>query len=254
MKTLTILYLVFFTTAIQAGAFRCVNGSIERLVVLDYPGQKHLCEVAVTDQDGLREVKWFADNDSGFCSEKIDELVGKYQGQWGYTCEVATHTTDLSTLPLRYRKIVDNIVRDASTEGETATIPFTVTATRVRTTKLEASSINALLIQLFMTAVDESITTPVDRTYFIEDDGAQFRTKSVWSGLRHKIALDDDTYRIDSAVINEINSKGEIEIETVLNLINSDNKPVQNCKGSQLLLTTENGDLTAVGQHIYSCN
>jgi len=146
------------------------------------------------------------------------------------------------------------LVKDATEEGQDAEIPFTVTATRVRSAELEASSINALVVQLFMNAVDESITTPVDRTYFIEDDGTQFRTKSVWSGLRHMVTLDDNNYRVDTALITAINTKGEIEVETMLQSTNQSEATIQNCRGTQLLLTTESGDLSPVSQHQYTCN
>lgn len=254
MKALKFLALIIFSTSAHAGGFKCVNGPVERLVTLDYPGQQHLCEVAVTDENGSRDIKWFANNDSGFCTDKIEELVGKYRNQWGYTCEIVTYTTNLEVLPARYRKLVDDIVRDASAEGKTAEIPFTVSATRVRTTQLEASSANALVIQLFMNALDESITTPVDRTYFIEDDGTQIRTKSVWSGMRDKVTLEGDSYRVDTAIINEINPNGEIEIETILHSANSTDDNNQNCRGTQLLQTTDAGDLTPVGKHKISCN
>ena len=29
---------------------------------------------------------WYADNDSTFCSERLDELRGKYESQWGFEC------------------------------------------------------------------------------------------------------------------------------------------------------------------------
>jgi len=254
MKALMFLILILASSTTYGSEFRCVIGAVERVVKLDFPGKQHLCEVAVTNEDGVRDVKWFANNDSSFCSDKIVELVGKYRNQWNYTCEEIVPTPTQTELSERYQRVVDSLIKDATEEGLEAEIPFTVTATRVRSTELEASSVNALVVQLFMNAVDESITTPVDRTYFIEDDGTQFRTKSVWSGLRHKVTLDDDNYLVDSARINATNGKGEIEVETLLQSANESDTAGQNCKGTQLLLTTESGELSPIGQHRYTCN
>jgi len=43
-----------------------------------------LCEVSVTLQNGERDVKWYANSNSTFCTEKTIELKTKYETQWGF--------------------------------------------------------------------------------------------------------------------------------------------------------------------------
>jgi len=105
MKELMFLILLLASSATFGSEFRCVNGSAERLVKLDSPGQQHLCEVAVTNEEGVRDIKWFADNELSFCGKKIIELVGKYRNQWNYTCEELVPTSSLN---------YQNVIRESS--------------------------------------------------------------------------------------------------------------------------------------------
>jgi len=252
MRILSILICFLLSPQVFGGEYSCTLGADTRVVRLDYPGVDHLCEVSVSANDGVREIKWYADNNSAFCSRKFTELVGKYKDLWGYNCTSLTTPLDLAALPDRYRKVIDGIVLDVTQEGKDASIPFTISATRVHATELEESRLSALVVQLFMQATDATITAPVDRTYFIEDDGEQFYTRSVWSGLRNQITLQDNNYRIDSAIIKNINAKGEITVDTTLysSLDAADTAP---CTGSQKLVASKDGALAPAGEHKFQC-
>ena len=86
-STCLVIPLILFTTPVLATEYECRSGGDIRQIRVDYPGVKHLCEVSVNSGRSSREVKWYADVESTFCSEKIVELIGKYENQWGYTCE-----------------------------------------------------------------------------------------------------------------------------------------------------------------------
>jgi len=72
-----LLKIAVVKTALLAAApasateFECSSDQETRLIRVDYPGFEHLCEVSVTKEDESREVKWYADSDSSFCSVKI---------------------------------------------------------------------------------------------------------------------------------------------------------------------------------------
>lgn len=234
--------------------FKCRNAADQKIVSLDYPGRKHLCEVSTTSIEGAREVKWYADQDSEFCNIKLKELVGKFQTLWGYRCEGLKQSSSILELTLRHRKAVEALIKDAKREGQDAGIPFTVTDARAHAAELTDRSRVALVVQLLMDAQDINITKPIDRTYFIEDDGQRFQTRSVWSGLHNSVTLEDQKYRVDSALINGINPDGEIIVATVLSSTSELSENTISCTGNQLLKTTESGDLFPASEHLINCD
>ncbi|MBX2882570.1 MAG: hypothetical protein KTR32_21650 [Granulosicoccus sp.] len=233
--------------------YQCLNNGIQKLISLDYPGKKHLCEVSVTPVDGSRDVKWYANQDSEFCNIKLKELVGKFQTLWGYTCEGQKKPSSLLGLNLRHRRAVDLIIKDVSREGKDAGIPFTVTAAQAHATRLSDETLSALVVQLIMNAKDSDISKPIDRTYFIEDDGDQFRTRSVFSGLHNSLTIDDDQYRIDSATVDGINSAGEIAVTTVLSALSGNTDDSIRCTGTQTLRTAADGSWFPASEHLIEC-
>lgn len=260
MKYLTALALsllpvfqLLATDAQLVTQFDCTNRNDQKRVSLDYPGLDHLCEVSVTTAGGERDVKWYANHDSEFCSIKLNELVGKFRNLWGYRCEGQQRKSSLLELNLRHRKAVDTIIKDTTREGQEASIPFVVTAARAHATTLSDETLSALVVQVVMNAQDVNITKPIDRIYVIEDDGKQFRTRSVWSDLSNFLTLDEQRYKIDSAVINGITPEGEIAVATVLIPSAEQSSLAGGCTGNQTLTATEDGNLIPTSQHLINC-
>jgi len=104
-----ILCLLLLWTNAEATDFECIASDDLRHVSLDYPGQDHLCEVSVTKRDGKREIKWYADNDSQFCADKMDLLIEKYQQQWNFKCERWPDRNGMVTLEERQRSLIDSL-------------------------------------------------------------------------------------------------------------------------------------------------
>ena len=109
------LVIFLLSAELFASEYECQSGQQTRHIRIDYPGYDHLCEVSVTRSGQPREVKWYANSDSTFCSKKIIELVDKHQNEWGFSCERQPDHDGINELNLRQRKFLDNLVRQNRT-------------------------------------------------------------------------------------------------------------------------------------------
>jgi len=99
--------LIGFPATSLSQEFECAAGEDRRFIRLELPGEEHLCEVSVTKRDQSRQVMWYANNETLFCSAKIYELRGKYENQWGFTCTEWLDTGGIDRLSERHRSILD---------------------------------------------------------------------------------------------------------------------------------------------------
>lgn len=264
-----------------ATEYECRSGSDTRYIRIDYPGINHLCEVSVTKADNQREVKWHADVESTFCSEKIIELTGKYQNQWGYTCEEWPDHDGIDELSSRHRKYLDQLVQNNRSTQYKET-PYTLLGTRALLASLAASGVtnasaginsssNLLAVQLFLgkikpqsnnstsqnAAKSESreieMPTVANRLIIVEDDGESYETVSTLEDLSAVIEVGREGYFLDSVIIETLHPNGDIDVSTLIAAPDDDPDAVPSCYGYQSLKRTETG-LESAGEHQIFCD
>jgi len=247
-KILFALAMTFgFAGAGSATDFECITGDEVRHITLDYPGIDHLCEVSVTRQGGKRDVKWYADNDSQFCADKLSLLIEKYQNEWSYECHLWPDRSGLDNLTKRQRTLLDTLVKRVIEEGQSGEVPFEVTGARISETQLESTNSTALIAQLFL---NTSTQPKESRTFYIEDSGAVFSTKTL-EQVENSVTLSEPNHRIDDVIVSAIYPSGEIEISTTV--FSSKDAKTPRCYGSQRFVKGTNGALDAVTDHKLSC-
>ncbi len=92
MKKLTVLCLVISVALLAGNAFAdvtytCTHGSQERIITIVYQDQaaKVPCEVTYQKEGGT-ETLWTAQNQVGYCEEKVSAFLEKQRG-WGWDCQ-----------------------------------------------------------------------------------------------------------------------------------------------------------------------
>lgn len=267
---------------VVATEYECRSGNDIRYIRVDYPGVNHLCEVSVTSSNKRREVKWYADSESTFCSEKIIELTGKYQNQWGYSCEEWPDHDGIDELSSRQRKYLDELVRNnRSTEYKER--PYTLLGTRALQASLAANNAttnastpisengNLLAVQLFLGRINsevdsESSETPgenvsqddampsvANRLIIIQDDGESYETLSTLEDLSAVIEIDRDGYLLDSVIIETLHPNGDLDVSTLVAAPSDNPEALPSCYGYQRLKRTDNG-LESAGEHQIFCD
>lgn len=283
-----IFAFIFFSLAssLQALAteYECKSGADVRYVRVDYPGLEHLCEVSVTHDGKEREVKWYADVDSTFCSTKIEELIGKYQNQWGYSCAEWPDHDGIDQLSPRQRKYLDKIVKN-NLRTEYKKQSYTLLGTRALIGSFIAPSLgsdtsiasNLLAFQLFMgrdkqnsrdLLADASSEIPVprisidndnqplpvaNRLIFVQDDGENYETLATLDDLSSVIEVEKEGYTLDSVIIDSLNANGELNVSTLVAAPDDDPSAVPSCFGRKRFKTTERG-LEALSEHQIICD
>lgn len=248
----------------HATAYECSLGSEQRRISLDYPGQNHLCEVSVTRNpsapDANREVKWYADNSSGFCSVKFDELVDKYQTMWAFNCQDISGNTasnrlgssGLELLSDRHRVLLDSIVKRTIEEGRNGENPFEIDAIQALTAPLDNQTSSAIVVQMFMKNADQQNLSGSDRTYYVIDDGSRYKTSAVAVSLGSKITPLEAGYRVASASIASLLPSGLVEVRTKV-FAPDDDGDVPSCEGSQQFSALNGGRFNPALPHEYVC-
>lgn len=251
IKQLSLLALLLCVTGHSyASDFECVLDDDLRYISLDYPGRVHLCEVSVTKLGNKREVKWYANNDSQFCVDKLASLVEKYRSQWNFKCEPWPDRVGLAGLENRQRILIDTLLKRVTEEGKTGDNNFKVTGARISSTELESNQKTALVAQLFTNQHTKSSKTGGSRTFYIEDSGTVFSTNSL-AQIEDNISMPESGYQLDSAIVRAIYPSGEIEISTTF--IPPNTQDESRCFGTQLFVKGEDGALNAVSEQKNNC-
>lgn len=271
-----------------ATEYECRAGDDIRYVRVDYPGVKHLCEVSVNSGRNNREVKWYADVRSTFCSEKIVELVGKYRAQWGYSCEALPDHDGIDELSPRQRKYLDEIVKTnrnteykdqnytllgtralvASMAITDTAIDATATDTVAAAAAVAGASGNLLAVQLFLGKL--TLDTPkleaanareplpevpevANRFILVQDDGENYQTLSRLEDLGSLIKIDKEGYLLDSIIIDALYPNGHLDVSTLISAPGDDPAATPSCFGHQRFKQTNSG-LQSVTEHQISCD
>ena len=263
--------LVSVQSTVFAKEFQCSSGQDQRFIRMEYPGALHLCEVTVTRSDQSRKVMWYADHDSSFCSEKIRELVGKYQNQWGFSCEEWPDRDGIDNLSKRHRSLLDSIIKQTMVEAGNSTPPYTVLGTRALVGPLasggsdqtiDQKAAELVAVQLFTTqpystnepsnpAIDT--LSPNNKLLFIRDDGEALETFARLDELKDLIEIEKEGYSLDSAIIEKILPGGQIEVSTLVAAPGDDPDKNPSCYGRKLFKTTATG-LQGIEQHKFICD
>lgn len=272
--------VIFLLSAeLFASEYECHSGQQTRHIRIDYPGYDHLCEVSVTRPGQPREVKWYANSDSTFCSKKIIELVGKHQNQWGFSCEQQPDHGGINKLNLRQRKFLDNLVRQNRTIDNNDT-EFILLGTRAliepSTTTNNSSVADLLAIQLFMARLgstepqasaatgtgatisnnqndtQDNTTTLANRVILYADDGEKYDTLATLDNLNNVIEIEEQGYYLDSVLIDTLHPNGDLDVSTLIAAPDDDPNALPSCYGTQRFQRTAAG-LLAVAQHQFTC-
>ncbi len=212
LSTLIILALLSLSPQIFAVQFECVLGQDQRFIKIDLPGELHLCEVSVTGRDNKRSVKWYANQDTSFCSEKIQELKNKYERQWGFSCQSWPDTDGIDKLSSRHRVILDTELKRLITKGQNALPAFKVKSVKAASRRADAFS-TTLALQFFTTELETGKQS--DQISIIVDSNNSWQTLTTIDSIAEFITPDEN-YVVDAALINAITDVGALEILTVL--------------------------------------
>ena len=232
------------STSIQALEFQCEGPDDTRTLSVDIPGEEHLCEVAVTDaQTGIRDVKWYADSDSLFCSARGYEMRDKYEQSWNYTCSKWPDLNGIDGLSPSQRLILDQRLKVLTTQGLEAVPPFTITGLRaVASTPLNEEA-GKLAFQFFR---QEANGADTDFTEIIEDEVQSWRVITTVDSLLTQL---NDIGPDGSALINGITADGDLRVHSTFT-----NDEDSLCYGSQILSSdSDSGDVTISTPHRYLC-
>ncbi len=225
--------------------FECTVDDEQRFISMEMPGEDHLCEVSVTLEDGERDVKWYANSESAFCTEKTAELKDKYEKLWGFTCAQWPDTDGIDALSKRHRVILDAELKKQISLGKNSQPNFAVKAVKVSASTDSTDELSLLAIQFFHLKDGAPVE---DVTHIIHDDGISWFTHSRIKTLASYVP-DGVEYKVNSALVSTIDSDGTIEIATMI----SDHNDQQNCYGAQTFLSNVDGSLTPLAPHRFVC-
>jgi len=169
--------IIFLLSAqLLAGEYECHSGQQTRLIRIDYPGYEHLCEVSVTRLGQQREVKWYADSDSTFCSNKIIELVGKHQNEWGFSCERQPDHDGINELNLRRALLEPSTTTKNNSVADLLAIQLFMA--RLASVEPQASTANGSGSTLSngQNGPQDNTATLANRVILYADDGENYNT------------------------------------------------------------------------------
>lgn len=253
MKGLLTIAAVLFglIQPVHALEFECEAGSDVRFIRLELPGIEHLCEVTVTKSDNAREVKWYANHDTRFCSDKAEELKNKYSSQWGYECKQWPDHDGVDQLNPRQRTILDAELKFIIDRGKNAANAFVVEGVKVAASQQKSSKVSTLVVQFFLHEPANGVTRDV--THVIQDDGVSWNTTSRIDSLINYVDANEG-YTVNSALLSSVTDNGALEIITVLDTVD-DSKSEQStgCYGTQTLAAQSDGKVVARTPHRFIC-
>jgi len=252
-SALTIFGLII-ATPLFALEFECSSGSDNRFIRQELPGITHLCEVTVTNADNERRVMWYANHDSGFCSEKTLELKAKYETKWGFKCDQWPDHDGVDQLSERHRTILDAELKFIIEQGQNESAPYVVEGLKAAASSTadsnDSGETNTLVVQFFLH--EPQTGTTQDVTHIIRDDGVSWNTLSKIDTLANYIDAEEG-YVVNSALISDVKDNGAMEVITVIDNKNSLSKQ-SDCYGNQTLAAKNNGELIARTPHRFVCS
>ncbi len=274
-----ILLCSITTFPVWSTEFECRAGEQIRQIRLDYPGYEHLCEVSVTKRNQPREVRWYANSVSTFCSEKIDELVAKHQNQWGFKCEQLPDHNGIDKLTVRQRQILDTLVRQNRyvESSNNALVLLGARALVEQSALTTASATSILAVQLFMSRTSTQTLTLdgqsasvqsdselaeaqpsfspgnlANRLVLLEDNGESYDTVATLEDLNQLIQIDENGYSLDSVLIDKLHPNGNIDVTTLVAAPGDNSENFPSCFGQQRFVRTSGG-IQPEGKHEFIC-
>ena len=223
----------------QGQRFDCETTGDRRHLALGLPGEAHHCEVVVTRLNtGERRVVWYADNGSAFCADKLGELVGKYEGDWGFECSRWPDASGVAALgPARRAALDERLRRRQATLGDGARVVGVRVATPPGGPRggggggFEAT-------ELVVRDADGAVRTELT----LERDG---RTVARTEDLAASLAAGDR--RVDDAWVDALAPDGSLSVATALVSGGAA------CRGAQTLRPDADGALVPGTPHRFSC-
>jgi len=246
LKVLFLLGLVAVQPAL-ALEFECSNDGDVRFIRQELPGISNLCEVTVTNAKNERQVMWYANHDTMFCSEKTIELKTKYEEKWGFACNQWPDHDGVDTLSKRQRTILDAELKFLIEAGTKNSKPFLVEGLKAAANKNKQ---NTMVVQFFLFEPGEKTTRDV--THIIKDNGVSWNTVSRIDTLS-KFIESDEGFEVNAALISAVDDAGSLEVITVLEAENSTEAQTANCYGNQTLATNVRSKLVPRTPHRYIC-
>ena len=222
----------------QAQRFDCETTGDRRHLALELPGEAHHCEVVVTRLDtGERRVVWYADNGSAFCADKLGELVGKYEGDWGFECSRWPDASGVAALgPARRAALDERLRRRQATLGDGARVVGVRVATPSGGPRGGGDGFEAT--ELVVRGADGAVRTELT----LERDGRTVaRTEDLAAGL----AAGDRG--VDDAWVDALAPDGSLSVATALVSGGAA------CRGAQTLRPDADGALVPSTPHRFSC-
>ncbi len=254
------------TMAFMTGApaiaedFECQSNADWRYIRLEIPGREHLCEVTVTKKDNNREVKWYANQNTIFCSEKLIELKNKHTNEWGYNCVSQPDQTGIDSLTRRQRAVLDAELKQLIELGKTASEPFVIGGLNAVANPPADEKSSMMVFQYFV--ADILTGNQKDITQVIEDNGLSWRTVFRIDNLANFVDVQEG-YRVNGALVSAISDVGTLDIITDIDTSNSSKQQVlingdvtnqdAQCFGSLKLEPQTDGGLKPSTPHKLTC-
>lgn len=235
----TSMALLAQSTTIKALEFQCETPGDSRTIKADIPGQQYLCEVSVTyASDGTREVKWYAQNDTLFCSARAYEMRDKYEDLWNYSCTTLPESASVDMLSPTQRTILDQRLKALISKGQQSTPRFTVLDVKaVASTPLDKEP-GKIALQFF--------TSDGDFTEIINDTAQDWNVISTISDMINQIS---DDAPVTEALVHAISDKGALEIQTTV-----ENGSDNTCFGTQTLALSDDTSIyLPQTKHLFDC-
>lgn len=230
----------------HAQSFNCERGQEKRLVKLDYPGRDNLCEVVANSGDGSRKVVWLANGGSEFCSQKIDDLIGKYRNRWGWTCEPAESRTEFQSLSSSERLFLDEMVKSVILQGKQATPAFVISGVRAFSNQAQPRS--TLVAQLVIESVDGSANT--DRVYVVEFTEDGYKLNAFHVGVDR--LLNENGQLAGKALVTRMNDDRSFLVTSAY-VQESGGESQRNCVSEAALRPGKDGQLELISKPKVAC-
>ena len=235
LAKLALILAITISVPAMAADYECRSTDELREIRLEIPGRKHLCEVTVTKSDNNREVKWYANQNTLFCSEKLIELKNKHTNDWGFNCTAKPDQVGINSLTKRQRTVLDAELKRLIETGENAKEPFVVGGLKAVSNQTNESESSTMVFQYFI--ADVLTGTQQDITQLIVDNGLAWRTVLQIDNIANFVDVQDG-YRVNGAMISAVTDAGAMELITDIDITNKTKQ--------QALLGSDDANLDAL--------